>query len=45
MKYLEENVASTRIELTDDEIAQLDDVIPAGAATGTRYENMSNVHR
>jgi aryl-alcohol dehydrogenase-like predicted oxidoreductase len=45
VKYLEENAAAARIELTDDEIAQLDDVIPVGAATGTRYPDMTNVHR
>jgi aryl-alcohol dehydrogenase-like predicted oxidoreductase len=45
VKYLEENVAATRVELSPDEITRLDAVIPAGAATGTRYQNMSTVHR
>ena len=45
VKYLEENVGATRIELSPDEIARLDDMIPVGAATGTRYENMTTVHR
>ena len=45
VEYLEENVGATRIELSPDEIARLDDMIPVGAATGTRYENMSTVHR
>ena len=45
VEYLEENVGATRIELSPDEIARLGDMIPVGAATGTRYENMSTVHR
>jgi aryl-alcohol dehydrogenase-like predicted oxidoreductase len=45
VKYLEENVGATRIELSPDEIARLDDMIPVGAATGTRYENMTTIHR
>ena len=45
VEYLEENVGATRIELSPDEIARLDDMIPVGAATGTRYENMTTVHR
>jgi aryl-alcohol dehydrogenase-like predicted oxidoreductase len=45
VKYLEENVGATRIELSSDEIARLDDMIPVGAAAGTRYENMTTVNR
>ena len=45
VKYLEENAAAASVELSEDEIARLDDVLPVGAATGTRYENMSTVHR
>jgi aryl-alcohol dehydrogenase-like predicted oxidoreductase len=45
VQYLEENVGATRIELSPDEIARLDDMIPVGAATGTRYANMATVHR
>ncbi len=37
IKYLEENGAAGRIELSRDEIQQLNAVIPAGAAAGTRY--------
>ena len=45
VKYLEENAAAASVGLSEDEIARLDDVLPVGAATGTRYENMSTVHR
>ena len=43
--YLEENVAAARVELSDPDIERLDAVIPVGAATGTRYADMSTVHR
>ncbi len=36
-KYLEENVAAVEIELTAAELAQIDAVMPMGAAAGTRY--------
>jgi aryl-alcohol dehydrogenase-like predicted oxidoreductase len=35
--YLEENVAAASIELTAEELSQLDDVAPLGAASGDRY--------
>jgi aryl-alcohol dehydrogenase-like predicted oxidoreductase len=45
VKYLEENVAATHVELSAAELAQLDAVLPVGAATGTRYTDMTLVHR
>jgi aryl-alcohol dehydrogenase-like predicted oxidoreductase len=45
VKYLEENVAAIRVELSNDELARLDAALPVGAATGTRYTDMSLVHR
>jgi aryl-alcohol dehydrogenase-like predicted oxidoreductase len=45
VRYLEENVAAGSAELSDADIDQLDAVIPVGAATGTRYTDMSMVHR
>jgi len=42
---LQENVAATRVTLSQAEIEQLDSVIPVGAATGTRYTDMSIVNR
>jgi aryl-alcohol dehydrogenase-like predicted oxidoreductase len=41
-KYLEENVAAAEIELTADELAQLDAI---GTAAGDRYADMSTVNR
>ncbi|HEU4649577.1 MAG TPA: aldo/keto reductase, partial [Gemmatimonadales bacterium] len=36
-KYLEENVAALRVELTPDDLARIDEVAPKGAAAGERY--------
>jgi aryl-alcohol dehydrogenase-like predicted oxidoreductase len=36
-KYLEENVQSVSISLTQEEIARINEVIPPGAASGPRY--------
>jgi len=41
--YLEENVAAVSIELTADELAALEEAVPAGAAAGDRYANMGFV--
>jgi aryl-alcohol dehydrogenase-like predicted oxidoreductase len=43
-RYLEENVAAAAIELTDDELARLDEVFPAGVTAGERYPDMSSVN-
>ncbi len=45
VRYLEENVAAAGVELSEADIERLDVVIPVGAATGTRYADMSTVHR
>jgi aryl-alcohol dehydrogenase-like predicted oxidoreductase len=42
-RYLEENVAATTIELTEEERQRLDDAAPPGAAAGDRYPDMSSV--
>ncbi len=44
-RYLEVNVAADGIALSDDELQQLDEVFPPGAAAGDRYPDMSPVHR
>ncbi|HXR47790.1 MAG TPA: aldo/keto reductase [Candidatus Limnocylindrales bacterium] len=36
-KYLEENVAATKIELTGDDLKQIAEVAPVGVAAGPRY--------
>ncbi len=38
VKYLEENVASLEITLSDDEVKSLADAFPQGAASGERYD-------
>ena len=35
--YLEENVGASKIELSADDLAQLDELAPKGVAAGTRY--------
>jgi aryl-alcohol dehydrogenase-like predicted oxidoreductase len=37
IKYLDENLGALNVRLTADEIQRIDDVLPAGAAAGTRY--------
>lgn len=43
--YLEENAAAADLDLTEDELARLDQAAPFGAAQGDRYPDMSTVHR
>jgi aryl-alcohol dehydrogenase-like predicted oxidoreductase len=43
VRYLEENVAAADVELTDDDLARLEEVAPAGAAAGDRYADMSSI--
>ena len=45
VSYLEENVVAAEIELTADELRELDDAFPPGAAAGDRYANMSTVNQ
>jgi aryl-alcohol dehydrogenase-like predicted oxidoreductase len=43
-KYLEENAAAVDLELTSDDIRQLNEAFPTGAASGLRYpEHMMNL--
>ena len=44
-RYLEENAAALELELTDEELRQLDEAFPAGVAAGDRYPDMSTVNR
>jgi len=39
-RHLEENVAATNIELTAQDLKTLDEVLPPGAAAGTRYPEL-----
>ena len=44
-KYLEENAAAAEIELTDEDLARIDEAAPKGVAAGDRYPDMSIVNR
>ncbi|MDP9426982.1 MAG: aldo/keto reductase [Actinomycetota bacterium] len=44
-KYLEENAAATEVELTDEDLARIDEAAPKGVAAGDRYPDMSSVNR
>src|SRR4051795_875163 len=41
--YLEENAAAGEVELTDEELAEIDAVFPPGIASGDRYANMAAI--
>jgi aryl-alcohol dehydrogenase-like predicted oxidoreductase len=45
VKNLEENVAALEVELTHDELRDLEAVFPKGAAAGDRYADMSPINR
>ena len=40
-KYLEENLGALDVELSDADLARIDDILPPGAAQGTRYPDVS----
>ncbi|HET7170075.1 MAG TPA: aldo/keto reductase [Gaiellales bacterium] len=42
--YLEQNATATEIQLTDEELARLDEAAPVGATAGDRYADMSRVN-
>lgn len=41
VKYLEENVKAAEVNLTDDELAEIENIMPVGAASGLRYPESS----
>jgi aryl-alcohol dehydrogenase-like predicted oxidoreductase len=43
-KHLEENVRAADIELTAEDLAEIDRIVPPGAASGTRY-SIGQMHR
>src|SRR3954447_18736815 len=43
VKNLEENVAAAEIDLSDDELARIDEACPKGVASGERYADMSSI--
>ena len=44
-EYLEENVAASDIELTEEDLRRIEEVAPKDAAAGERYADMSSVNR
>jgi aryl-alcohol dehydrogenase-like predicted oxidoreductase len=44
-KYVEYNVGALNIELTSDELAQIEQIAPKDVATGERYPDMTTVNR
>jgi aryl-alcohol dehydrogenase-like predicted oxidoreductase len=47
IKYLDDNIAALDVTLTPEELARLDEILPAGAAAGDRYhaQGMATVNR
>lgn len=47
VKYVEENVQALEVELTDDDLARINEVAPKGVAAGNRYPaaSMESVNR
>jgi aryl-alcohol dehydrogenase-like predicted oxidoreductase len=41
--YLEENVGALDVTISPADLARLDDLLPAGSASGPRYEDMSPI--
>jgi aryl-alcohol dehydrogenase-like predicted oxidoreductase len=40
-RYLEDNVAAADVELTDEDLARLEEIAPPGVAAGGRYRNQA----
>ncbi|HZN12717.1 MAG TPA: aldo/keto reductase [Acidimicrobiales bacterium] len=45
VRYLEENAAAVDVDLTAEDLARLDELLPAGSAVGPRYADMSHLDR
>ena len=45
IKYIEQNAGAADVALTDDDLARLDELLPAGSAVGARYADMSHLDR
>jgi aryl-alcohol dehydrogenase-like predicted oxidoreductase len=45
LRYLEENLAASKVELNAEELASLDQASPKGSAVGNRYADMSSINR
>jgi aryl-alcohol dehydrogenase-like predicted oxidoreductase len=42
-EHLEENVGATEVELTEDDLARIEEAFPKGATVGARYADMSTI--
>ena len=45
LKYLEENLGAGQVQLSEGDLQAIEAVMPAGAAHGERYANMSTVNK
>jgi aryl-alcohol dehydrogenase-like predicted oxidoreductase len=45
IKYLEENIGALNVQLSPEDLAQLEQIAPKGVALGDRYSNMAGVNR
>ena len=43
--YLEENVGALDVELSEDDLREIEEVAPVGVAAGDRYADMSTINR
>jgi aryl-alcohol dehydrogenase-like predicted oxidoreductase len=43
VRYLEENVGALDVALSEEDLARLEEIAPAGAAAGERYADMSSI--
>jgi aryl-alcohol dehydrogenase-like predicted oxidoreductase len=41
VKYLDDNLGAVNVRLTPDDLAQIDAILPAGAAAGSRYSDLA----
>ena len=41
VKYLDENLGAVNVRLTADDLAQIEAILPAGAAAGSRYSELA----
>ena len=45
IEYLKENIAALEVVLSEDDLRQLDEIMPKDVAAGNRYPDMSTVNR
>jgi aryl-alcohol dehydrogenase-like predicted oxidoreductase len=41
VKYLDDNLGAVNVRLTADDLAQIDAILPAGVAAGSRYSDLA----